>query len=333
MSNYKIRFATISDMDAIMTFIYTHWKKGHILATNKSFFEYEYVYGNDVNFAIATDVTNNDIVGLCGFIKNSFELKGATIWGSVWKVIKTDNPMLGVTILEFINNNSGCKSFSSCGIAPKTIPIYKFLRFNTGQLNHYYQLNDKVSYEVAVVNKKSFISPNNSTQFSLQLFEDFESLSTNFHLPESANELSNKDNWYIEKRYFNHPKYTYKVFGIVKESVNSILIAREIIQNEVKILRIVDFIGNVNDINFVGIAIQNLIKENDYEYVDFYCHGIENSIMESAGFKLRDENDTNIIPNYFEPFVQENIPIHFFTTSNANAFVFKADGDQDRPST
>ena len=332
MSKYNIRFASIEDVDAIMNFIDLHWKKGHVLATNKAFFEYEYVCENDVNFAIATDIVTNEIVGLCGFIKNSFQLKGSTIWGSLWKVTKTENPMLGIMILEFINNNSGCKTFSSCGIATKTIPIYNFLRFKTGKLNQYYRLNDKDAYKIAVVNKKEIVKLNNSKQFKLQLFENFNGLLTNFERLDYVNELSNKDDWYLKKRYFNHPVYTYKVFGIVNEKINSILITREIIRNNVKIIRIVDFVGVVEDIKHIGFAIQDLIKTNDYEYIDFYCHGINDDIMQQAGFKLRDEQDSNSIPNYFEPFIQENIPIHFFTTSNETAFVFKADGDQDRPS-
>ncbi|UPT70070.1 MAG: hypothetical protein M0D53_13165 [Flavobacterium sp. JAD_PAG50586_2] len=37
MSQHTIRFATLSDVDAIMNFIDVHWKKDHILATNKDF--------------------------------------------------------------------------------------------------------------------------------------------------------------------------------------------------------------------------------------------------------------------------------------------------------
>ena len=41
-----------------------------------------------------------------------------------------------------------------------------------------------------------------------------------------------------------------------------------------------------------------------------------------------------VIPNYFEPFIQENISISYFTDSQnlENLRIFKADGDQDRPS-
>ena len=42
------------------------------------------------------------------------------------------------------------------------------------------------------------------------------------------------------------------------------------------------------------------------------------------------ENDENVIPNYFAPFVQENVEI-FFHAPNEEIVFCKADGDQDRP--
>ena len=88
MSDYQIRFAEVSDVEDIMSFIKNHWKEQHILAQNKPFFLYE--YGNDktINFAIARDVSTNELVGLCGFIKNTKELNGSDVWGSLWKVIQ-----------------------------------------------------------------------------------------------------------------------------------------------------------------------------------------------------------------------------------------------------
>ena len=78
--------------------------------------------------------------------------------------------------------------------------------------------------------------------------------------------------------------------------------------------------------------MQNLLNQNNYEYIDFYCEGIEKGILENAGLKLKDATDLNVIPNYFEPFVQENIDIHYFTNYDSSFPIFKADGDQDRPS-
>ena len=79
-------------------------------------------------------------------------------------------------------------------------------------------------------------------------------------------------------------------------------------------------------------GISKFIEEKltEYEYVDFYCLGFEESYILKAGFTLREENDTNIIPNFFSPFVQENIDI-WVDSSKEGCLFFKADGDQDRP--
>ena len=42
--------------------------------------------------------------------------------------------------------------------------------------------------------------------------------------------------------------------------------------------------------------------------------------------------DDIIIPNYFEPFVRENIEINCAFRSQLDYIIFKADADQDRPS-
>lgn len=333
LDKHLIRFATLEDVDAIMTFINENWKEGHLLATNKSFFLYEYQCGERINFALAIDVTDNKIVGLCGFIKNTEAYQNSCIWGSVWKVIKTDDPMLGIKILEFIHTQSDCKIFSSCGIAPKTIPIYQFLRFKTGRLNHYYSLNDKESYKVAKIVSKEipeFVKNNN---VSFKEFTTFSDLQKHFDISSFSDALPYKDAWYLEKRYFNHPVYHYKVLGIDDNlgQIKSILVTREVVCTGAKVLRIVDFIGDYSQLSEIGNAIQEVMNTNNYEYVDLYAGGFQLDAIEKAGFQLKRENDLNCIPNYFEPFVQENITIHYFTTFEQDFLILKGDGDQDRP--
>lgn len=333
IDKHLIRFATLEDVDAIMTFINENWKEGHLLATNKSFFLYEYQCGERINFALAIDITANKIVGLCGFIKNTEAYQNSCIWGSIWKVIKTDDPMLGIKILEFIHTQSGCKIFSSCGIAPKTIPIYQFLRFKTGRLNHYYRLNDKESYKVAKIVSKEIPEFVKNNTVSFKEFTTFSDLQTHFDISSFSDALPYKDTWYIEKRYYNHPVYHYKVLGIDNNlgQIKSILITREVACNGAKVLRIVDFIGDYTQLAGIGNAIQQVMNKNDYEYVDLYAGGLQLDVIEQAGFQLKTDADLNCIPNYFEPFVQENTAIHYFTTSEQNFLIFKGDGDQDRP--
>ena len=52
------------------------------------------------------------------------------------------------------------------------------------------------------------------------------------------------------------------------------------------------------------------------------------------GFKIKSDNSKKIIPNYFEPFIRENIIINFAYKSKFNRknfFLFKGDCDQERP--
>ena len=68
------------------------------------------------------------------------------------------------------------------------------------------------------------------------------------------------------------------------------------------------------------------------EYVDFVQYGIDKKYFLNSGFKLLDLNINVIVPNYFEPLIQKNIPLLFsYKTNNNNIRIFKGDGDQDRP--
>ena len=72
-----------------------------------------------------------------------------------------------------------------------------------------------------------------------------------------------------------------------------------------------------------------------HEYIDLFTKGLDEKIILEAGFmKVDNKNNDVIIPNYFEPFVQKNVCIRYFTdTKNLKDLrIYKGDGDQDRPS-
>jgi len=207
------------------------------------------------------------------------------------------------------------------------------LGYTVGTLEHYYRISDREEYRVACIKDKRIFPVTLNCDYSLTRFNKLEELSVRFDFMKYKDHMPFKEPWYIEKRYFNHPMYTYDVFGIENKNheIKTLLIAREQNCNGVKILRFVDCIGESNYIKYISVDIQRLIDERGYEYVDFYQHGIEKEIMEQAGFSLKSDTG-NIIPNYFEPFVLENIEINYFTTDNEGFAVFKGDADQDRPS-
>ena len=64
------------------------------------------------------------------------------------------------------------------------------------------------------------------------------------------------------------------------------------------------------------------------------CYGFNEETLSKAGFrKINLESEEIIAPNYFSPFIQENIKINFMAdTKEINKLrICKADGDQDRP--
>jgi hypothetical protein len=97
-------------------------------------------------------------------------------------------------------------------------------------------------------------------------------------------------------------------------------------------MRIIDFSGDSSILAYIGKSIRRLLIKEDLEYIDFWQYGIDDSLLKKSGFSL--VNDQIIIPNLFEPFVNKNgkIAAAFkLAEKNQPFYIFKADGDQDRP--
>lgn len=241
-------------------------------------------------------------------------------------------PFLGQLLMKNICKITGAKSHSGVGLNPKTtVRIMKTMKDQTiGHLRHYYRLANIEEYRIAVIKDKRILDEVDGENNLIEL-ATMEELRSKFDLGYSQRKPY-KDEWYFEKRYFKHPIYNYNIWGIESESkVKAVLVGREIERNGSKILRIVDFIGEDNALGEAGRSINNIMINNKYEYIDFYQQGIDHVIMAKAGFVLKTEDDLNIIPNYFEPFVQENIDMWYHTSFEEPYYVFKADADQDRP--
>lgn len=299
----------------------THWGSIHPLINNEELFNYYYVDGEWTNFYYLED--EGEMAAVCGYIKCA-QGDNSDIWVSVWCAKKGKNG-LGLSLMGQMQQLVGAKVMACNNIRKKTMAFYTFLGYHPDKLNQYYRLNDKDSYKIAVVNDKN-ISPSPAPVSKLVEFTDIESVK-NFFDNFGASKPQ-KDYWYIDKRYFNYPHYSYKVYGIFEGgSCVSLVMFRVNESDEGRVLRLVDYIGAPQNFGLLAGHIDRLMRQFDCEYCDAYSFGVE---AEKAGFVLRDENDGNIIPNYLNPLLQENIDYYFFTTDTENFVMFKADGDQDR---
>jgi len=72
-----------------------------------------------------------------------------------------------------------------------------------------------------------------------------------------------------------------------------------------------------------------------HEYIDILTFGLSDHLLKKSGFNRLDHSQLEIVvPNHFEPFVQKNVKVGFFSNIKnlADLRIYKADGDQDRPS-
>ena len=325
---YEIRQAKYEEVPEIMEFIDKHWKKGHIFAINRDFFEYEFVVKNKVNFFLAKNKITGEIEGLQGFLLPCENIENRDIWGSIWKV-RNDHPnipFLGLQLKEILLKITKASSLIGVGINPKTALIIDkyLLKAYCTKMNHYYRLNNIKEYKIAKIKEKIFIDKDTNTeQIRPKEVFSIDELSKIFDFSLQKKQIPIKDKWYINRRFFNHPIYKYRIFAMP----DVFFITRSQEYNGSKVLRLVDFAGNQETFSKLYDFFGELI--NGFEYIDFYNLGFKDEYLKKSGFIKREENSKNIIPNYFAPFVQENIDI--YVTGPKDALYFKADADQDRP--
>lgn len=334
---YEIRLARYSDIEMIMAFLNEHWREGHIMAKDRKLFEYEYVNGVNVNFVIAIDKGTGFLEGIFGFLdcSQTTDFSKKDIWGSMWKVVDTreNMPFLGIELAKRVVELTKCRTQIGNGANPKTtIPLRKvFFKENVGKMQHFYLVNNAIdNFKIAKMNKVPQSENKVKKQTRLVKLNSIQEVQSNFNI-ESLDTIPYKDSWYFNKRYFEHPYYKYEVYGVRDENkIGALLVGREVTQNDAKIFRIMDYLGNESLFEGLYREFQMLLTERGIEYIDFYAYGFKNESILNTGFKLRDEDDMNVIPNYFEPFLQSNVDI-WVHHKLPNTKFFKADGDQDRP--
>lgn len=336
---YEYRIATIDDVDSIMQFIHDEWGERHILARDKNLFLWqygraEYADKTGINMVLMLDKSHKTIEGCIGFIAYSNESENLQISPAITKVkSKGLLPMSGVELIKRQKNIVGEKIQFASGANPNTIvPLFqKVFKHETGVMQQYYMLNpDVMEYKIARIHDPVFPSfvP---TDYLMEETYNIEEIEGFIKESNQMDKMSYKSVEFIKKRYFKHPYYKYRVWKIQESSlVKGILIGREIRIQGSKILRFVDYRGDILQLSNLGSFLHNMMKDEGYEYIDMMAWPLPSEIMNKSGFKQLDLNGKNIIPNYFEPYVQQNITNYAHRT--ADVIVFKADGDQDRPS-
>tara|TARA_Y100000590_G_scaffold467640_1_gene647222 strand:+ start:94 stop:1116 length:1023 start_codon:yes stop_codon:yes gene_type:complete len=332
-------FCSKKNVKKLMRFLGKNWEKNYILSKNLKLIDWQHLSKkNKYNFIIAT--LNGKIIGCLGFISHSHFSKklksNDTLWLVNWMVIKKTS-VSGLEFINFITKKINFKRIGSVGGNYTTQTILKKLGFKIGNLNHYFLINPKIN------NFKLISFPSNLKKISKLELENrkLKLLRKKLHFGifgKNTNKLVKKfgkDQTYFINRYLNHPYYKYKIYLIY--SYNKVLgffVTRICKFKKRKALRIIDFFGYDKALIKIANPLRKLITSINAEYVDFYEHGINNSIMSKTGLLKNKFDNTTVVPNHFEPFEKKNINLGWAlrSTNSFKTRIFKGDCDQDRPS-
>ncbi|MCI8512945.1 MAG: hypothetical protein HFE83_13315 [Lachnospiraceae bacterium] len=327
----KVRRACLGDIDSIIEFIKNHYYiPNHVFTRRRDIFNDWHVQGENVYFAIAEGTESKMIYGILGYTLYSKALT-PDVSLAIFQTIKSSDPALGIRLVLFVKSLYPDSLICSSGIVPNTRGLYEFLGYKTGKLKHYYRLNDLEEYKIAKIQKKEIL-PVKEEGYCMKHFHTIQAVRTAVNTEIFKTTRPYKDCAYIQEKYYDNIGYSYMVYGIfnhLKQCVG-LLAGREILYGNRKCFKIVDYIGKDEELGHCSKAFSDFIICADYEYMDFYQIGIDDTMMQRAGFLLNDGTE-NIIPQFFEPYVAKNIDIFYFTTNTELFHGYRCDGGQERP--
>lgn len=331
----EVRLCQKEDIPILVDFVKTYWNPNHVLVRRPEVLLWQYKNETGgLNFLIAID--NKEIYAVLGIIPlshydKSLESKKEA-WGALWKV-RPDCKIPGLGTLLQRKATKEYVFFGGIGVSQDNISIQRALNNVVVHINHYYVKNKNIdNFHIARLPKELMVlSESNDVNFIMIERDNIDGIPEIRHayFPE-------KSNIFIINRYQNNPFYDYRFLCCyLNNKVEAIIVVKYVRVDNRRACRIIDVLGNLEFLRGLGKAIENHITNTtDVEYADFYNSGISNTYFLSNGFlEVDDFQEDIVIPNYFEPFLQENCPLDGIIISKVpkKYVIFKGDADQDRP--
>lgn len=340
MGIYKFKVCGAEDVERLLAFIDTYWKKNHITVRSREILDFQYFNKetNSYDFVLAENTQTGEIDGIRGWIRVAqFDSKLSQydeVWSAISKV-RTDVQneeikVLGSYLWRYLNKFKG---FGTVGISNFSFAMHTAIRHQTCSLSQYFILNPYMKeFLIAKIPENYFFTKKTQSPdwYLKELFDISGITDENV----SAFYRPIKSMTYLKNRFVKHPVYKYHFYGIFYKGVlKTILVGKYVEVGQAKILRIVDVLGSLEDVECLYGDFADLLKYTGCEYVDFLCFGISSAVFDRMGFQqLNPKSNEIIIPNYFEPYMQKNIIINGAFKPEEHYTMFKADADQDRPS-
>lgn len=324
----KIRYLKKTEIDDLQKFIDSNYSKDHILSKNKKIIFFYYNYKKKKKLDFLGYFENNKLLGIAGIIKlNNWDHNlSKNYYLSLLVKNKSLTKEITFSFFNFIFKKIKPDLFACSGFNKNIKKIYKKIG-KIKKFSHFYIYNTKIKKGLSK-NLKKIIIKDKLKNHNIKI----EETNTLNEIPYSKYYPTKSKDYFINK-YIKNPFYKYTFLKIKKKN-NTLFffVIRKIkIKNKNRIVRIVDFYGNINKEIYIGNIIKKYLEINKFEYIDFLCIGLNKSLLQNIGFNLKKNNQ--LIPNYFEPLIKKNITLELcvFNNNFKNYIFFKGDGDQDRP--
>ena len=218
--NVNIEFAALCETTEIMTFVKNHWSPNHILANDQTFFEFQYIAKDKLHFVIARS-NSGCILGILGFINYTPGRDNPELALALWRVIDNEkDPLLGLKLVEFLRENIQPQNIYCVGINKNTIPIYQYLGFETGLMQHLASFNSKCKVFNICTPPANIQKPEQASDILFSLSNcNMESFSKIEKMGLLRDRSPSKSMEFIEHRYCAHPYFVYFVYEVYVHNI------------------------------------------------------------------------------------------------------------------
>jgi hypothetical protein len=351
LKDLEIGICQLSDIPALQEFIHRFVREEHILSISRDLlcWLHENPSEKQLNFFIAKRPDSKEIMGIVGFTPLEHfdpELRPLkVIYTSLWFIdLDCKIPGLGLQLFSHMLKHLRADAYIGLAMTDEALAMHKLLGFKIGYMNHFYMVNQqKRGFHLIDRFDGNYVSDEEeiSNQTLIERISEDRFLEETRSLQKWDGIYPEKTPTYFYNRYKEHPIYSYHLYAIsAKEDIQAVFVIRKASAEGAHALRLVDYIGNPEALIGTKESFQEILTQQDAEYIDFYNHGFEDTVFARAGFLEQNESRKVVIPDHFEPFEKRNVKISYAykvardrSDLEDRLVLFKGDGDQDRPST
>lgn len=324
------RLLKVSEARNLKIFIKKNYDTNHTLVKNRKILNHYFIRDRKINFVGTFE--NNELKSILGLLSNrNWDVKlNNDLQLSMWISDKSKKNSYGLNNLIYILNYIKPFSLFTSGLNPNTSGKVYQIFGSIKKFDHYYLSNPNIKPRISkgLISFKKKVKKINYENKKLVVEKKIKMLPQHSYYPKKSKK-------FFYNKYINNPFYNYFLINIyIGRILKCFFVCREIKVKKLnrKIIRIVDFYGNLPKNVSVKDCFEDFIIKKNYEYIDFLVYGLKSSFISSIGFKKKNKNQ--MIPGYFEPFIKKNRNVYLAILKNPyfkKLLSVKADSDQEIP--